>query len=49
MNAVPTRVRASHHVWGLGKGVMDVVLPILKHLAGKQIRLRLHLHVSLTS
>jgi hypothetical protein len=49
MNAVPTRVRASHHVWGLGRDVMNVILPAFKHMAGKQIRLRIHLHVSLAS
>lgn len=49
MNAVPTRVRASHHFWGLGKGVMNMVLPVSKYMVGKQMRLRINIHVSLSS
>jgi hypothetical protein len=46
MSSVPTRVRATHIFVGSGSYVTDVVLPVLKQMAGKQKRLRGHLHVS---
>jgi hypothetical protein len=44
LSSAPVKVRALHMCTGSGKGVMDLVLPVLKQMAGKNLRLCLHLH-----
>lgn len=44
LNSLPIVFRALHGCAGTGKGVMDLVLPVLKHIAGKRWRLRGILH-----
>jgi hypothetical protein len=47
MNCIPAKVRAIHICTGSGKSVTELVLPILKQMAGKELRLRFNLHVSI--
>jgi hypothetical protein len=38
--SVPTKMRAGHLFTGSGKSVMEFVLPIIKHMVGRENRLR---------
>jgi hypothetical protein len=46
LNCIPAKIKAYHICTGSGKSVADLVLPVLKKMGGKDIRLHLHLHVS---
>lgn len=46
MNCIPAKVKAIHICTGSGKSVTELVLPVLKQMAGLQLRLRFNLHVS---
>jgi hypothetical protein len=47
MNCIPAKVKAIHICTGSGKSVTELVLPVLKQMAGKEMRLRFNLHVSI--
>jgi hypothetical protein len=47
MNCIPAKVKAIHICTGSGKSVTELVLPVLKQMAGKELRLRFNLHVSI--
>lgn len=40
----PASIKAMHLFTGSGRSVMELVLPIFKQIAGKEIRLRMRLH-----
>jgi hypothetical protein len=46
LNCIPARITAYHICTGSGKSAANLLLPVLKQMAGKEFRLRLHLHVS---
>jgi hypothetical protein len=46
VNCVPAKLKGMHGCTGSGKSVLGLVLPVMKQVAGKEIRLRFHLHVS---
>jgi hypothetical protein len=46
ISGVPAKVKGVHGCTGSGKSVLGLVLPVMKPVAGKEIRLRFHLHVS---
>jgi hypothetical protein len=46
MNCIPSKTKAIHICTGSGKSVTELVLPVLKQMAGKELRLRFNLHVS---
>jgi hypothetical protein len=46
MNCIPAKVKAIHICTGSGKSVTELVLPVLKQMAGKEMRLRFNLHMS---
>jgi hypothetical protein len=48
MNCIPAKVKAIHICTGSGKSVTELVLPVLKQMAGKEMRLRFNLHVSIS-
>lgn len=41
---MPSKIRANHVCTGSGKSVMEVVLPVLKQMAGRDRRLRTNHH-----
>jgi hypothetical protein len=47
VNCVPAKLKGMHGCTGSGKSVIGLVLPAMKQLTGKEIRLRFHLHVSM--
>lgn len=44
MNVVPVRCLTIHNFTGSGQSVMGLVLPVIKHMLGKRLRLRLLVH-----
>ncbi len=46
VSCVPAKLKGMHGCTGSGKSVLGLVLPVMKHVVGKEIRLRFHLHVS---
>lgn len=44
MNAVPVQCMTIHSFTGSGHSVISLVLPVLKHMLGKRLRLRLLVH-----
>jgi hypothetical protein len=49
MNCMPARPRAVHICTGSGKSVMELVLPVLKQMGGREFRLRTNLHGKFSS
>jgi hypothetical protein len=43
---VPAKLKGFHMITGSGKSVVELMLPLTKQMAGKEIRLRFRLHVS---
>jgi hypothetical protein len=46
VNCVSAKLKGMHGCTGSGKSVIGLVLPVMKQMVGKEIRLRFHLHVS---
>lgn len=44
IECMPIKMKAEHLLAGSANGVMSLVLPVMKHVGGKELRLRIVVH-----